>query len=85
MAAGIMKSAQMKGLKIPDDISIAGFDDSPIADEIWPALTTVRQPVEKMANHAAKILMAKFNGIEEKNQSKEFKSDLILRESLKTL
>ena len=85
MAAGIMKSAQMKGLKIPDDISIAGFDDSPIADEIWPALTTVRQPVEKMANHAAKILMAKFNGTEEKNQSKEFKSDLILRESLKTL
>ena len=85
MAAGIMKSAQMKGLKIPNDISIAGFDDSPIADEIWPALTTVRQPVEKMANHAAKILMARFNGTEESNQSKEFKSDLILRESLKTL
>ena len=85
MAAGIMKSAQMKGLKIPDDISIAGFDDSPIADEIWPSLTTVRQPVEKMANHAAKILMARFDGIEESNQSKEFKSDLILRESLKSL
>jgi LacI family transcriptional regulator len=85
MAAGIMKSAHMKGLKIPDDISLAGFDDSPIADEIWPALTTVKQPVEKMANHAAKILMAKFNGLEETNQSKEFKSELIIRESLRTL
>jgi LacI family transcriptional regulator len=85
MAAGIMKSAHMKGLKIPDDISLAGFDDSPIADEIWPALTTVKQPVEKMANHAAKILMAKFNGIEEENQSKEFRSELIVRESLRTL
>jgi LacI family transcriptional regulator len=85
MAAGIIKAAHMKGLKIPDDISLAGFDDSPIADEIWPALTTVKQPVEKMANHAAKILMAKFNGLEEGNQSKEFKSELIIRESLRTL
>ena len=85
MAAGIMKSAHMKGLKIPDDVSLAGFDDSPIADEIWPALTTVKQPVEKMAHHAAKILMAKFNGLEEANQSKEFKSELIIRESLRTL
>lgn len=85
MAAGIMKSAHMKGLKIPDDVSLAGFDDSPIADEIWPALTTVKQPVEKMAHHAAKILMAKFNGSEEANQSKEFKSELIIRESLRTL
>ncbi len=85
MAAGIVKSAHMKGFKIPDDVSLAGFDDSPIADEIWPALTTVKQPVEKMAHHAAKILMAKFNGLEEANQSKEFKSELIIRESLRTL
>ena len=85
MAAGIMKSAHMKGLKIPDDISLAGFDDSPIADEIWPALTTVKQPVEKMANYAANILMAKFNGLEKANQSREFKSELIIRESLRTL
>ena len=85
MAAGIMKSAHMKGLKIPDDVSLAGFDDSPIADEIWPALTTVKQPVEKMAHHAAKILMARFNGLEEANQSKEFKSELIIRESLTSL
>ena len=70
MAAGIMKSAQMKGLKIPEDISLAGFDDSPIAHQLWPALTTVKQPVEKMSGHAAKILMAKFDGLAEKNKSK---------------
>ena len=85
MAAGIMKSAQMKGLKIPEDISLAGFDDSPIAHQLWPALTTVKQPVEKMSGHAAKILMAKFDGLAEKNKSKEFKSELIFRESLKNL
>jgi LacI family transcriptional regulator len=85
MAAGIMKSAQMHGLKIPDDISIPGFDDSPIAHQIWQALTTVKQPDEKMANHAAKILMAKFDGLNEQSQPKEFKSELIVRESLKNL
>jgi LacI family transcriptional regulator len=54
MAAGIMKSAQMHGLKIPDDISLAGFDDSPIAHQIWPALTTVKQPVERNGKSRSK-------------------------------
>ena len=85
MAAGIMKSAQMKGMQVPHDLSLAGFDDSPIAHQIWPALTTVKQPVEKMAAHAAKILIAKFDGLAEKTKSKEFKSDLIVRESLRSL
>ncbi len=85
MAAGIMKSAQMKGMQVPQDLSLAGFDDSPIAHQIWPALTTVKQPVEKMAAHAAKILIAKFDGLAEKTKSKEFKSDLIVRESLRFL
>jgi LacI family transcriptional regulator len=85
MAAGIMKSAQMKGMQVPDDLSLAGFDDSPIAHQIWPALTTVKQPVEKMAAHAAKILIARFDGLAEKTKSKEFKSELIVRESLRSL
>jgi LacI family transcriptional regulator len=69
-------------MKIPNDLSLVGFDDSPIAHQLWPALTTVKQPVKKMAEHAAKILMAKFNGLAEKTKSKEFISELILRESL---
>jgi LacI family transcriptional regulator len=85
MAAGIMKSAQMKGMQVPQDLSLVGFDDSPIAHQMWPALTTVKQPVEKMANHAAKILIAKFDGLAERTKSKEFKSELIVRESLKSL
>ena len=85
MAAGIMKSAQMKGMQVPQDLSLAGFDDSPIAHQLWPALTTVKQPVEKMAAHAAKILIARFDGLAEKTKSKEFKSELIVRESLKSL
>lgn len=85
MAAGIMKSAQMKGMEVPNDLSLTGFDDSPIAQQIWPALTTIRQPVQQMAAHAAKILIAKFDGLIDKTKSKEFKSELVVRESLKLL
>lgn len=53
--------------------------------KLWPALTTVKQPVKKMAGHAAKILMAKFDGLVEKTKSKDFESELIIRESLKIL
>jgi LacI family transcriptional regulator len=85
MAAGIMKSAQMKGIEVPNNLSLTGFDDSAIAQQIWPSLTTIKQPVKQMAAHAAKILIAKFDGLVEKTESKEFKSELILRESLKLL
>lgn len=85
MAAGVMKAAQMKGIKIPSDLCIIGFDDSPIAEQLWPSLSTIRQPVEEMACHAAKILLGTVDGLSEKTESKEFKSELILRESLISL
>ena len=48
MAVGVMRSAEKLGLKIPDDISIAGFDDIALARQVYPALTTVSQPLAKM-------------------------------------
>lgn len=49
MAAGVMSAAGQRGLRVPDDVAIAGFDDSPISRMIWPPLTTVRQPVAELA------------------------------------
>src|SRR5690625_4274994 len=46
MAAGTMMVAHQLGLNIPNDISVAGFDDTPVAHQIWPSLTTVRQPIK---------------------------------------
>ena len=57
MAAGALAAAMQKGLAIPDDIAIAGFDDSPIATTVAPALTTVRQPVAKMAEQAVQLVL----------------------------
>ena len=72
----------LKSQNIPLELSLIGFDDSPIAEQLWPSLTTVRQPVEEMAYHAARLLLGNIDGLSETIASKEFKSELIVRESL---
>ncbi|MFT3997616.1 MAG: LacI family DNA-binding transcriptional regulator [Asticcacaulis sp.] len=57
MAFGVMASAQQAGIRIPEDVSIAGFDDVPGAMLVWPHVTTIRQPVEALAYAAAEILL----------------------------
>ncbi len=52
-----MAAANRLGLSLPDQLSVAGFDDSPIAQVVWPQLTTIRQPVEAMARAAAGMLV----------------------------
>lgn len=53
MAAGVVHAARQRGLSIPDDLSIIGFDDTSIAAHMWPPLTTVRWPIISMARSAA--------------------------------
>ena len=48
MAAGVIRAAGERGLSVPRDLSVCGFDDTPIARHIYPALTTVRQPTSEM-------------------------------------
>ncbi|KTE25134.1 MULTISPECIES: LacI family DNA-binding transcriptional regulator [unclassified Sphingopyxis] len=62
MAAGVMSVAHGKGLSVPADLSIIGFDDSPTATHIWPALSTVRWPIREMGSRAARTLVADFLG-----------------------
>jgi LacI family transcriptional regulator len=58
MAAGALMTAHDLGLRVPQDLSIAGFDDSAIARIVWPRLTTVHQPVFDMARSATDQLVA---------------------------
>jgi LacI family transcriptional regulator len=53
MAAGVLHAARQRGLEVPQDLSIVGFDDTAIAAHIWPPLTTVRWPIISMARSAA--------------------------------
>jgi LacI family transcriptional regulator len=57
MALGVMTVAHRERLAIPDAFSLVGFDDSPSAEVVWPQLTTVRQPVARMAFAAAEMLI----------------------------
>lgn len=57
MAAGAMLALHRAGLDIPADISVTGFDDTPLSDVIWPPLTTVRQPIKDIAERAVHILV----------------------------
>lgn len=58
VAVGVMAAAQERGLSLPDDLSVVGYDDLDIARKVWPGLTTVRQPIERMGEMAARQLIA---------------------------
>jgi LacI family transcriptional regulator len=59
MAMGAVVAAHRRGLVVPGDLSVAGFDDSSMASLVWPQLTTVRQPVVEMASTAVDLLVAR--------------------------
>jgi LacI family transcriptional regulator len=57
MAAGVYKAAYRLGLRIPEQVSVIGYDDSPLASRLWPSLTTVRLPIRDMGLRAAAMLL----------------------------
>jgi LacI family transcriptional regulator len=57
MAAGVVHAARQRGISVPEDLSVIGFDDTAIAAHIWPPLTTVRWPIISMARSAAMKLV----------------------------
>ena len=58
MAVGVYQAVRRAGLRVPDDLSIVGFDDAPIATRIWPTLTTVRLPIRHMGRTAVQLLIS---------------------------
>jgi LacI family transcriptional regulator len=62
MAAGVLAVAHSMGLGVPENLSVVGFDDAPLASQVWPALTTIRQPIPDMAAKAAELLLGILRG-----------------------
>lgn len=81
MAMGVMDAVRNKGLRVPDDISVIGFDDIPQASLVHPALTTVRQPLEKMGRVATQMLLELLRQAPKKLGRIELPTELILRDS----
>jgi LacI family transcriptional regulator len=85
MAAATMAVAHRRGLEVPSDLSVTGFDDTPLATAVWPTLTTVRQPIAEMSREAVRLLVeqirARRTGGEPEVVQKMLKFALVKRES----
>lgn len=85
MAFGAIEAAGVRGLHIPEDLSIIGFDDIPQAAHVHPALTTVRQPLEEMGRCAATLLFKYIANPLAEVERIELPTELIIRESCQPL
>ncbi len=61
MASGVMHEAYRRGLSIPADLAVAGFDDTPMSRQFWPGLSTVRQPIVQIGHRATELLMSQIS------------------------
>jgi len=62
MAIGVLQTMQRAGKRVPDDIVVVGYDDIPLANWVFPSLTTVRQDVEEMARQGVAHVMRRMSG-----------------------
>jgi LacI family transcriptional regulator len=81
MAAGVYQAVHERGLRIPDDVSVVGFDD--LEQALWavPPLTTVHQPLTEMAGLATRMLHTMVQGKEPENNRVELATTLVVRSS----
>jgi LacI family transcriptional regulator len=83
MAAGVVHAVRARGLDVPRDVSVIGFDDTAIAAHLWPPLTTVRWPIADMARAAAnKLLIGTRDADVAAASASIFPSSLIQRSSV---
>jgi LacI family transcriptional regulator len=80
-AFGVYEAARQRGMRIPEDLSVVGFDDLPGARWASPPLTTVRQPLAEMGSVAAQMLGELVEGLPLRSTRVELSTALIVRES----
>lgn len=81
MASGAIAAAHQAGLRVPEDISVVGFDDTQNASALWPPLTTIRQPIREMARCAIEFLGRKAPSSQTEAISQTLEYELVVRES----
>jgi LacI family transcriptional regulator len=80
-ALGVYEAARQRSLRIPQDLSVVGFDDLPVARWVSPPLTTVRQPLAEMGRAAAQMLGELIADMPLRSRRVELSTELITRES----
>lgn len=80
-AFGVIQAARVRGLRVPDDVSVVGFDDLPVARWSSPPLTTVVQPLAEMGRTAARMLLRMVAGQPLGSRRVELATQLVIRET----
>jgi DNA-binding LacI/PurR family transcriptional regulator len=81
LAMGAIRAARRRGLSVPADISVIGYDDSALMTCMDPPLTTVRQPIEAMGRAAVDMLVAQIDKARVPNDELLFEPELVVRAS----
>jgi LacI family transcriptional regulator len=81
VAAGVVEAARARGLRVPQDLSVVGFDDTQLARYASPPLTTVRQPLREMGAVALRTALRMAAGEELDSHHVELATELIVRKS----
>lgn len=81
MAAGAMAAAHDRGLKLPEALSIVGFDDAPISRYVYPKLSTVHYPIRDMSRMAARWVLKNVYGQSEVPSQRVFEPNFVARDS----
>ena len=81
MAVGVLRAARARGVRVPEDLSVVGFDDSEQAAIVTPALTTVRQPLAEMGRMAVSLLLRLLENQRVEGLNVELATRLVVRES----
>lgn len=81
IAIGVLQAARARGLRIPEDLSVVGYDDSLLMPHVDPPLTTVRQPVNDICRAIARLCIAAANGKALRTSEMAFHPELIARAS----
>lgn len=80
-ALGAIEAARALGLRVPEDVSIVGYDDIPLAQWMTPRLTTVHQPLRRMGEEAARLVIRLSEGTAEATPRMDLATSLVVRES----
>jgi len=81
MALGAMTAAQRAGLRVPQDVAVVGYDDSPLAQFSDPPLSSVRQPIEEMGREMARAMLAQLGASRQVPRSVVLATELVVRGS----
>jgi DNA-binding LacI/PurR family transcriptional regulator len=84
LAIAAAAAASERGLRVPEDISIVGYDDIAYARLVSPSLTTVRQPGPAMGEAAAQLLLERLIGTRTEDRTLVLRPELIVRQSTRT-